>query len=253
SSSIIDLLTGKAIVVIHDFISLKKNKKNLAAIYVKVCIYLSSFMIKKVIFISESTQRVAKKLALFKNAETVLLPNPFFSFEKIANVTKKEDLGYLLLVSGLGANKDLHTAVDYYFSIPPEKRIPLKILGCGNGVDKVINIINGRDLNNQIEVIGFVSLNEVVTLYSNAKIVWAHSLAEGYGRTLAEAKLTCKNVLCTRISAFREQDDVNIYYYSYYSEFFKNYSYLIENPPHVVEKTLREHLLFETELRKIYE
>ncbi|WP_240196245.1 glycosyltransferase [Salmonella enterica] len=81
--------------------------------------------------------------------------------------------------------------------------------------------MNGRDLNNQIEVIGFVSLNEVVTLYSNAKIVWAHSLAEGYGRTLAEAKLTCKNVLCTRISAFREQDDVNIYYYSYYSEFLK--------------------------------
>lgn len=253
SSSIIDLLLGKAIVIIHDFISLKKNKRNLAAIYVKVCIYFSSFLAKKVIFISQSTQRVSKRISLFKCIESILLPNPFFSFEKIANVTEIKDLGYLLLVSGLGDNKDLGTALDYYFSIPREERIPLKILGCGNGISKVNDLIDGRDTDKEIEIIGFVSLEEVVKLYCNSKIVWAHSLAEGYGRTLAEAKLTCKNVICTRISAFREQKDSNIFFYTYYSEYYEVYSYLVDNSPSVERKVLHEHILFENELRKIYE
>ncbi|HFL9078069.1 TPA: glycosyl transferase family 1, partial [Escherichia coli] len=89
--------------------------------------------------------------------------------------------------------------------------------------------------------------------YCNSKIVWAHSLAEGYGRTLAEAKLTCKNVICTRISAFREQKDSNIFFYTYYSEYYEVYSYLVDNSPSVERKALHEHILFENELRKIYE
>jgi len=253
SSSLIDMLTGKGVVIIHDFISLKRNKKNLAALYVKFCIFFASKFAKKVILISQSTARVAKKLALFNKAQKIILPNPFFSFEKVVSRLPKNDDGYMLLVSGLGENKDLDTALNYYFSIPDDKRIPLKILGCGNGIDRVLNKIGQRDPHKAIEIIRFIPLTDVAKLYCNSKIIWAHSLAEGYGRTLAESKLSCKNVLCTRISAFREQVAENIYYYSDIKEFYNKYVFLVNAMPHVEQKPLEEHVRFESELRKLYE
>lgn len=253
SASIIDLFTGKSIIVIHDFISLNKNKRNLAACYVKFCILLSSLRIKNVILISNTTARIASKLSLFPNAKKIFLPNTFFSFKLLSDEVKKKDCGYLLLVSGMGENKDIDTALDYYFSIPAESRLPLKILGCGGGVDTLNSKINKRDEINAVEVIKQIPLNEVVNLYAHSKFVWAHSLAEGYGRALAEAKISQKNVLCTKIPAFIEQDDSNVFYYSDIESFQNNYFHLINFTPLVNVCDLKEHVKFSEELKKIYE
>lgn len=253
SVSILDLFTGKAIVIIHDFISLKSSKKNLAALYVKLCILVSSRRSRKVVYISKSTERVANKLGLFRNAVPIILPNTFYSFEYASKKTIVGDDDYILLVSGLGENKDLNTALSYYFKLDISQRKKLKILGCGNGIDKVKSLIKHRDEIQPIDVIGFVELDDVANLYSKASVIWAHSLAEGYGRTLAEAKISRKNILCTRISSFREQADENVYFYSDVEEFIAKYNYIIEKKPHVFDKKLAEHILFEQEMRRIYE
>lgn len=253
SLSLIDLFTNKPIIIIHDFISLNKNKKNISACYVRFCILSSSNRIRNVILISNTTAKLANKLSLFSNARQILLPNTFFSFKSLSDGVQKEDHGFLLLVSGMGKNKDIDTALELYFSIPIEYRIPLKILGCGGGRDVLKAKIHGRDEFNTIEILKQIPLEDVVKLYAHCKFVWAHSLAEGYGRALAEGKISGKNILCTRIPAFIEQDNSNVFYYNDAKSFQQHYFNLIENTPVVDVCELKEHIKFSEELKKIYE
>ncbi|EBX2805742.1 glycosyl transferase family 1, partial [Salmonella enterica subsp. enterica serovar Braenderup] len=93
---------------------------------------------------------------------------------------------------GVGDNKDLDGALKLYSSISKDERLPLKILGCGNAIERVKKIIDDHRVQSEIEVIPFLDLDDVVSLYCNSTFIWAHSKYEGYGRAVAEAKLSHK-------------------------------------------------------------
>jgi len=224
SSSVIDVLMGKAVPIIHDFISLGK-KRSLAASYVSFCISFSSLFVERVVFISKSTGKVARRLKIFIKSDFIYIPNPFFEFEQLCQSTPIQNDGYVLLVTGLGGNKDLAGALKLYQQLPEEMKIPMKILGCGSQLESGLKVVKNNCDKINVEVLGVLSLKEVVTVYSSAAFVWAHSLSEGYGRAIAESKLAKKHVICTRIPPFVEQKSKTVHYYNVcsVSEFIDSY------------------------------
>ncbi|EPA4625081.1 hypothetical protein ACLLVG_004818, partial [Salmonella enterica] len=128
---------GKSVVIIHDLISLRKKNHSLSAKYVSYCMLKASQLKADYIYISKTTKRVIDSIELFKNCKGYYFPNTFFRFEEIAKKNTILDLGYILLVTGVGDNKDLDGALKLYSSISKDERLPLKILGCGNAIERV--------------------------------------------------------------------------------------------------------------------
>lgn len=257
SVSLIDVLTGKSLIIIHDLISLKKKNKSLASRYVSVCIAFSSRFSSKYAYISKSTQRILQRVKLYNHSAGYYLPNTFYQFENCAKNNDIKDLGYVLLVTGHGENKDLPGALRLYFSLGKELKKPLKILGCGNHAEYVRSLISEfshmTDFDIDIDIVGFVSLEKVVELYAHSSFIWAHSKAEGYGRAIAEGKILNKNILCSKITPFIEQKAQNVFYYTGVEDYSAVFRACLNNISSVNDVEISEHIIMRKELSKLYE
>ncbi|EJB0653109.1 phosphomannomutase CpsG [Salmonella enterica] len=220
--------------------------------YVSYCMLKASQLKADYIYISKTTKRVIDSIELFKNCKGYYFPNTFFRFEEIAKKNTILDLGYILLVTGVGDNKDLDGALKLYSSISKDERLPLKILGCGNAIERVKKIIDDHRVQSEIEVIPFLDLDDVVSLYCNSTFIWAHSKYEGYGRAVAEAKLSHKKILCTQISAFMEQKDENVYLYTNQNDFHIQYKAVLASKYKDIHGQLIEHEIFKSQLEFLY-
>ncbi|MDP2502847.1 hypothetical protein BCT47_20930 [Vibrio splendidus] len=234
SISFLDLLTGKGKLIVHDFISFEGDKIKLSAMYVKLCITFASKLSRDVIFISKSTKSDATKLGLFTNSNIKYLPNGFFCFEDAVKGKVKRDEGYILILTGHGENKDFRNALLTLESSDKLRKYKVKIVGFGNHVrlaQKIIDEVGGHDAKGRYFVYDFISFDKVLDLYANCTFVFVHSLHEGYGRAIAEAKLSRKKVICSDIPAFREQKSCEVYYYHDFSSFIKSCDDLLSSPP----------------------
>lgn len=252
SVSILDAYLGKSVVIVHDLISLRKRNRSLSAKYVSFCLLKAAKLKSDYIYISKTTKRIIDNIHLFKHCKGYYFPNTFFRFEEIAKKHHKQDRRYILLVTGVGDNKDLNGAMHLYSSLDKEKRLPLKILGCGNAIERVKKIIGSCSLQNEVEVIPFLDLEEVVNLYCSSSFIWAHSKYEGYGRAVAEAKLSHKKILCTKISAFLEQKDDNVYLYANQDDFPLQYQSILLSEYNDTQDELAEHKIFKAQLEFLY-
>lgn len=253
SASLIDVLTGKSLIIIHDLISLKKKNKGLASRYVSACIAFSSRFSSKYAYISKSTQRILQRVELYSHSTGYYLPNTFYQFENCAKNCSIKDLGYVLLVTGHGENKDLSGALRLYFSLGDELKKPLKILGCGNHAEYVRSLIAEFSLTTEIDIVGFVSLEKVVELYAHSSFIWAHSKAEGYGRAIAEGKILNKNILCSKITPFIEQKAQNVFYYTGVEDYSSAFGACLNHIPSLNDVEIPEHMIMRKELSKLYE
>ncbi|HBL4690851.1 glycosyltransferase [Citrobacter sedlakii] len=253
SASIVDILANKSLVIIHDLISLKQVNKSLSSRYVSFCILYASRHGSRFSFISKSTSRLIKRLRLFQRSKSYHFPNTFFSFEEIAKKTKSDNGQFILLVSGHGDNKDLVGALRLFSTLPSDLQIPLKILGLGRNINFAKQVLKNYPDLKKVEVVGSVSLEEVVSLYANCSFVWAHSKAEGYGRAVAEAKLINKNVLCSNIDPFLEQKSNNTFFYNDDMTFNIAVRRCFTHKNDQTDCELLEHKLIKDELCRLYE
>jgi glycosyltransferase involved in cell wall biosynthesis len=213
SSSVIGLFSQRFLTIYHDFIQLKKSSTNSLSLYVKFCFALSKKRIKNVAFISRSTSTIAQRLTLFSRASALNIPNLFYSFQKQASKTDSVNLGYILLISGTGENKDLATALALYSTL--DNPLPLRIMGCGNDPQAVLRLAQDAHISmSNIDVLPILSFEDAVKQYKECSFVWAHSRHEGYGRAISEAKLAGKAVLCSTIPPFKEQMCASTVFYT---------------------------------------
>lgn len=253
SASVIDVLAGKSLIIIHDLISLKKKNKSLSSRYVSICIAFSSRFSSKYAYISKSTKRILQRVKLYNRSAGYYLPNTFYQFENYAKKNNTKDLGYVLLVTGHGENKDLPGALSLYFSLAKELKKPLKILGCGNHTEYVRSIIARFSHTVDIDIIGFVSLEKVVELYAHSSFIWVHSKAEGYGRAIAEGKILNKNILCSKITPFIEQKAPNVFYYTEIENYSTAFRTCLNHISSRNDVEISEHIVMRQELSKLYE
>lgn len=97
---------------------------------------------------------------------------------------------YFLMVGVIKARKNQHTAVLAFIAA---KKMGLKaklvIAGKGEGVyyKSLLNLIDQSEYKNDIFLLGFVSNEQLVTLYKNARALVFPSHVEGFGMVLVEA------------------------------------------------------------------
>lgn len=203
-------------VVVHDFIPNAKRNRSLAARYIQFSQWIHALFGRDVIYVSTSSRRIGSLTRRFWRSRSFLFPNAFFQFENLAPakpMVNRRD--HVLLCSGWGKNKDLAGAIDLYFQSDLYRHHELRILGLGDHGDLVAELCKKYvGIQDQILVLQKINTQEVVNEYRSAAWVWVHSQKEGYGRSIAEAKLCGAHIVASDIAPFREQKDDMTYLYS---------------------------------------
>lgn len=210
----------RSLLVVHDFIPNRRRDTSLAARYVKTCQYLYAAMAGEVAYVSRTTARVAQLAGLFRRSRAYLFPNAFWTFRQAYHGPQPAPHEAVLLCSGSGSNKDLAGALALYRDSGMWQRYPLYILGlAGDSTPLAASLQRWPELAARLTVLPRLDNAEVVRHYLQAPLVWVHSRREGYGRSIAEAKLCAKPVLASRIPPFVQQKDDTVFLYANAPEF----------------------------------
>ncbi|MGM9488997.1 glycosyltransferase [Ideonella sp. YS5] len=211
SGSLLDALTGRSILVIHDFIPNRRDASGLAARYIKVCQAWHAWMGGPVAVVSRHTMRQIERVRRYRRCEKFLWANPFYAFEaalaRPRQRARRQRQGLsILLCSGAGSNKDFRGALRLLRDVPLEESIEVRVLGFGDEAHLARRRLAllppaWRD---RVSVLPRLNLEATVQEFSDADLVWVHSRAEGFGRPVMEARMCGRPVLATDIGAFRQ-------------------------------------------------
>jgi glycosyltransferase involved in cell wall biosynthesis len=201
------------VVTIHDLVwrYAPHTMKPLSSIADKIMIGKAIRSADRVLVVSENTGRDVS--IQYRSAATrVRLVKP-----GIARLPKPQDLSelrsigidrpYVLFVGTLEPRKNLERLLEAYGHLPMSVRqqYPLVVVGGkGWGHVDVHHFVRSFNLEGLVHVTGFVSDEQLSTLYAHARLVAMPSLYEGFGLPLIEAMSYGVPVLTSNISSLPE-------------------------------------------------
>ncbi len=162
------------------------------------------FLIPKVASVSRhlltvsefSKKELCRKLFIKEDKVTVISNSVSDSFFK----EKREGEGdYILFVGSLDPRKNLLKLMEAMDYVP--ESVKLKVVGCGN---KSFSKSNNSIRNQKIEILGYVSDEELNELYRKARAFIYPSLYEGFGIPPLEAQAMGVPILISDIPVFKE-------------------------------------------------
>jgi glycosyltransferase involved in cell wall biosynthesis len=215
SVAVVDLLTRRGRIVVHDLEQLNR-RISFSKIYYLAC-YRALKRLKAPIFtISELSRERILASGLFGHGTIPLLPNTFYAFERLLNAEPRQpdDGSSILLCTGSTANKDLETVVTDYLPKVLAAGFNVSIVGLHKATDAPrLAPLESFMQAGQLRLCGRLSDREVAREYRSHRIVWVHSLREGFGRCVVEGRLAGSRVICTDIPEFAGLRDADIYLY----------------------------------------
>lgn len=215
SVSVLGAFSKRTALVVHDFIPNNRRNVALAARYIRMTQRIYAKLGGDVIYISKSTERIGRTIQYFPRSRSFRFPNAFYRFVQMRSERHPVRNEHVLLCSGWGASKDLGGALDLYLKSGLYKKRSLHILGLAGRKESVdLFCEQYPEVAKQILVYEKIDDVEVVRAYESAAWVWVHSQKEGYGRSIAEARLCGCRVVASNISAFREQKDELTFLYA---------------------------------------
>jgi hypothetical protein len=215
SVAIIDLLTRRGRIVVHDLEQLNRGLSP-SKLYYLACYRALKRLGRPIFTISELTRQRLIESGLFGRDPITILPNTFYAFERFlrARTPKRESNTSILLCTGSTANKDLETVGADYLPKVLARGYRVSVLGLHKASDASrLASLSGFMTSGQLRVCGQLSDGEVAAEYLTHEIVWVHSLREGFGRCVVEGRLAGSRVLCTDIPEFAELRDADVYLY----------------------------------------
>jgi hypothetical protein len=205
----------RASVVIHDHIPNHARDRKLAARYIRATQLLFADFGGDVIYSSSTTMRIGQRIHQFPVSRQFLFPNAFYRLIALRSDPPPAREDFILLCTGWGKHKDLPGALELYLQSGLFRLRPLRILGLAGHTDDVDLFCSQHpDVADRITVYPRLPDSSVVRAYETASWIWIHSLREGYGRSLAEARLCGGRIVATSILPFREQADEYVFLYS---------------------------------------
>jgi glycosyltransferase involved in cell wall biosynthesis len=223
SASLIDLVTGRGRIVVHDLEQLERPMSP-SKIYYLACYRILKALGRPVFAISELTRKRLLESGLFGRGTIEVLPNTFYAFETLLRAPPPlyGPDKRILLCTGSTANKDLETVVSDHLP---------KVLAAGYGVT-ILGLHKTSDApklaalasfmhSGQLQLCGQLSDREVADEYLRHAVVWVHSLREGFGRCVVEGRLAGRRVLCTDIPEFASLRDGDVYLYGNSAELIR--------------------------------
>lgn len=197
------------VITIHDLICIYKPEQHKVQYwYFK---YILPHIIKdcKAIFtVSNTAKRDICSYYHVSEDFVYVIPN---ALEDNSIVENTRDDGYLLVVGAAYEHKNIHELInsDKYW----RDKYKLKIVSArGSYGDYLKGLIKQRNLEDVVEIKGFVSDKELHELYKNCSALVYPSLWEGFGIPPLEAMRYQKPVILSNIDVFREIfEDAAIY------------------------------------------
>ncbi|MGC6076271.1 glycosyltransferase [Citrobacter sp. wls757] len=252
SCSVLSVFTNKSLLIIHDFIPNKKNKKkiSLSGLYIVITQRIHALFRRDVAFVSATTKRIGMNVVWLKNCRLYLFPNSFYSLEKRlleADFQNNSNYGYITLISGNGENKEFTKAIDLWKSCDACKSQQLEVIGLGGHIEWAQDIVKTFELEN-VKILPVLSDDELIFKIKNSLLIWAHSTHEGFGRPVIEGRICGKNVLASNISAFREHKDDYVFLYNEHSFCEKYRLSLLSNDAKVYK--IKYHIILEEQIEK---
>lgn len=215
SAAVIDLLTRRGRIVVHDLEQLNRGPSPSKAYYL-ACYRAIKRLGRPLFTISALSRQRILESGLFGSGPVTILPNTFYAFERLvgAQSVAREPRTSILLCSGSTANKDIGSlAVDFLPKVL-ERGYRVAVLGLHKATDAPrLASLGGFLDSGQLRVCGQLSDAEVAAEYRKHEIVWVHSLREGFGRCVVEGRLAGSRVICTDIPEFAELRDDDVYPY----------------------------------------
>ena len=221
SVAIADLFTWRGRIVVHDLEQLNRGM-SLSKIYYLACYRFLKKYDRPIFAISELTRRRISESGLFGRCPVVMLPNTFYTFERYLRALKRKPTSAksLLLCTGSTANKDIETLVADYLPKVLAAGFHISILGLHKASDAPrLSSLQGFIDSGQLHICGRLSDRTVAREYRSHRIVWVHSLREGFGRCLVEGRLAGALVICSDIPEFEGLRDDAVYFYKAADQF----------------------------------
>jgi len=219
SVAVADLLRRRGRIVVHDLEQLNRPL-SFSKLYYLFCYRAVKWFSAPMFTISEISRQRLIKSGLFGRGEITLLPNTFYTFERlVAGETPKRGTA-ILLCTGSTANKDVETLVADYLPKVLAQGHSISILGLHKLSDAPrLESLRGFMNSGQLRLCGQLSDRQVASEYRSHAIVWVHSLREGFGRCVVEGRLAGSRVVATDIPEFAGLRDGDVYLYKDAAEF----------------------------------
>lgn len=215
SIAVLDLLTGRGRIVVHDLEQLDRRMSPSKAYYL-ACYGAIKRLDRAVFTISDLSRKRLIESGRFGRGPMTILPNTFYAFERLlaAQPPQREAKSSLLLCTGSTANKDVATLVADYLPKVLAGGYRVSVLGLHKAADAPrLASLAGFLSSGQLRLCGQLSDGEVAAEYQRHEIVWVHSLREGFGRCVVEGRLAGSRVICTNIPEFAGLRDTDVYLY----------------------------------------
>jgi len=210
----------RASVLVHDQIPNHVRDRKLAARYIRATQKLYAKLGGDAIYSSSTTMRTGKRIRQFPASREFFFPNTFYNLISLRSDSPPAREDFALLCSGWGKHKDLPGALNLYLQSGLYRLRPLRILGLAGRMEQVNAFCSEHpEIADRITVYPRLSDSSVVRAFETAAWIWIHSLREGFGRPVAEARLCGGRVVATSIPQFREQADEYTFFYSGLAQF----------------------------------
>lgn len=215
SIAILDLLTRRGRIVVHDLEQLNRALSPSKA-YFLVCYRAIKWLDRPVFTVSNLSRTRIRRSGLFGSGPVTILPNTFYAFEHLlrAAAPLREPKNSLLLCTGSTANKDLDGIIADYLPMLLGRGFSVALFGLHKAADaERFGAFSAYLDSGRLRLCARLSDSEVVAEYRRHEIVWVHALREGFGRCVVEGRLAGSRVICTAIPEFAElqDDDVHLY------------------------------------------
>ncbi|GEC79212.1 glycosyltransferase [Flavobacterium aquatile] len=148
-------------------------------------------------YVNHNKLKVISNFAIFKNYETDLVPNNNLEF-KIVTVSRLEPV------------KNIEGIIKVIYKLKNENyKIKYTIVGDGNSVEVLKELLNRLKLENEIEFVGFQE--DTQKYYLNSDVYILNSFSEGFSNSLLEAMYLKRMCITTNVGAATEmiQNDIN--------------------------------------------
>jgi glycosyltransferase involved in cell wall biosynthesis len=189
------LLSGPAVVTVHDLIHLRFPRTPVHRLYARSMIGWARRRAARIITVSETTARDLREMLAVPEAKLRVIPNgvaPRFAPQDPVRVTAAlAALGierpYVLFVGNCLPHKNVETLVGAWDRLPEPR--PALVL-CGGGFDRsaavheAIQAATGRE---RIRIVDRAGREDLVVLYNGAEILASTALYEGFCLPVVEA------------------------------------------------------------------
>ena len=246
SMPLLDILSRRTLIVIHDVMAFKFNTKLYTRYYYSLIYYFLRKARKPIYTVSLLEVERLKEFGFVDN-QIGVLPNSFAGFceEQAKLVNKYGDGGgecnnnslKILLCSGRGRQKNLPWVWRNLMPMAIEKFQSIEVLGLAGKRSQDCEWLGVDCIDQKVKILPGLSDVQVAETYYFSDIVWLHSLEEGFGRCLVEGRFAGKRIVCNDIPEFRALADDSVFFYKDENDFIDAVDRALVSPkPSLYEK-----------------